>query len=215
MATGGSELAGARLSVALDIRHPLAYLALAPAIEFGRELELAINWLPFRAEPLRPPAPTSAGDDRGTRHRRNRARMIAREIAVYAQSQGLRVEQPYRDEPAEAAGLAWLWMRAHAPELLEPFLLEMFRRYWALEFDASDLAAAEELVRVSGEDGAGFLEWATAEGRDALDRVGGELSGAGVAGVPAYLVGEQLFLGRQHLPVIRWLLEGSAGPVPI
>ena len=41
------------------------------------------------------------------------------------------------------------------------------------------------------------------------------LAEAGVGGVPAYLTCGEVFLGRQHLPMIRWLLEGEKGPVPI
>ena len=121
----GSDLATARLTVVLDIRDPRAFLALAPAIAFGRELGVAINWLPLAAEPLRPPSAPGPDDDRGVRHRRHRAQMIAREIAVYAQSQGLTLEEPYRNAPADAAHQAWLWMRAQARQGLEadrPFL---------------------------------------------------------------------------------------------
>ena len=87
----GADLDASELTVVLDVRHPLAFLALAPAIEFGRELDRTINWLPFAAEPLRPPSASAVDDDRGVRHRRHRARMIAREIAIYAQAQGLTI----------------------------------------------------------------------------------------------------------------------------
>jgi hypothetical protein len=37
----------------------------------------------------------------------------------------------------------------------------------------------------------------------------------GVSGVPCYLVEDEVFLGRQHLPMIRWILGGRRGPGPI
>jgi 2-hydroxychromene-2-carboxylate isomerase len=205
----------ARLTVALDVRHPLAYLALGPGIAFGRELGLAIDWLPFAAQPLRPPSKPAPDDDRSIHHRRHRANMIAREIAVYGAAQGLRIEEPYRDAPADALHLAWLWVRDRAPEALEPFLVEVFRRYWALELEAADLDAVAKGVEAAGHDGAGFLAWAGSDGPAALERVADGLAGAGVSAVPSYLVGDELFLGRQHLPMIRWILAGRAGPVPI
>ncbi|MGI9592148.1 MAG: DsbA family protein [Myxococcota bacterium] len=211
----GSDLDAARLTVVLDIRDPRAFLALAPAIAFGRELGVAINWLPLAAEPLRPPSAPGPDDDRGARHRRHRADMIAREIAVYAQAQGLTLEEPYRNAPADAAHQAWLWMRGQAPERLEAFLLELFRRYWVLELDASDPHAVAKVISACGEDGDGFLSWAESEGSAALARVAADLAEAGVFAVPAYRVCDQVFLGRQHLPMIRWLLEGEQGPMPI
>jgi 2-hydroxychromene-2-carboxylate isomerase len=211
----GAELETSTLTVALDVRHPLAFLALSPAIAFGREREIAINWLPFAGEPLRAPSEVAVGDDRGTRHRRHRARMIAREIAVYAEAQGLAVVEPYRSGSAEAVDLGWLWMRSRAPQRLEPFLEEAFRRYWALELDAADREAVAKTIGSVGEDAAGFLEWAGSDGPAALDLVASALAEAGVHSAPAYLACGQVFLGRQHLPMIRWLLDGQKTPVPI
>jgi 2-hydroxychromene-2-carboxylate isomerase len=211
----GAELDRLRLSVALDLRNPFAFLALRPAMELGRELHLQINWLPLSAQPLRSPSTPSAQDDRGVRHKRHRAYMIAREVAVYAEVQGLTVKEPYRDHPADAANLAWLWMRARAPQLLESFLEELFRRYWAVELDVGNVGEVAGAVSACGGDGASFLGWAAAEGPGVANGVAGELADAGVFQVPAYLVGDELFLGRQHLPMIRWLLEDRKGPVPI
>jgi 2-hydroxychromene-2-carboxylate isomerase len=213
--TTGAELSTAKLTVALDVRDPFSYLALGPAIELGRELGVEINWLPFRGPSLNPPSAPGVADDRGIRHRRHRAHMIAREIAVYAQAQGLTLKEPYRDAPADAGNLAWLWMRAHATERLETFLAETFRQYWGLELDASDPDAVAKIVHSCGADGQRFLQWASAEGAAALECVVTELAEAGVYSTPAYLTRDEVFLGRQHLPMIRWLLECQKGPVPI
>ena len=43
------------LTVLLDVRHPLAYLALAPAARFGTVRGIAINLLPCAVPPLKPP----------------------------------------------------------------------------------------------------------------------------------------------------------------
>jgi 2-hydroxychromene-2-carboxylate isomerase len=32
---------------------------------------------------------------------------------------------------------------------------------------------------------------------------------------PGFVVEDEVFYGRQHLPMIRWILEGRSGPVPI
>ncbi len=210
-----ADLGRSTLSVALDLRHPFAYLALGPAIHLGRELGLAVNWLPLRGQPLRPPSEPRDDDDRSVLHRRHRARMIAREIAIYSEARGLTLAQPYRDAPAGAASRAWLWTRARSPDLLEPFLGELFRRYWALELDPAAPGAVAEVVGATGGDAPGFLAWADAEGAEADDRVAAQLAEAGIYQSPAYLVEDQVFYGRQHLPMIRWLLEGQKGPVPI
>jgi 2-hydroxychromene-2-carboxylate isomerase len=203
------------LTVALELRDPFAQLALAPAIQLGRELGIAVNWLPIESQPLHPPSAPSAADDRGVRHRRHRAQMLAREIAVYAQAQGLAIEQPYRAAPADAARLAWLWMRAELPERLDVFLTDLFRRYWAEGLDAADRDAVAQVIVAAGGEADRFLAWAGSEGHATLTRIANDLRGAGIHGSPAYLAAGEVFLGRQHLPMIRWLLGGKRGPVPI
>ncbi len=136
----------------LDIRHPLAYLALRPAIDLGRETAVDIDWLPLPGRSLRMPSTPGADDDRGTRHRRHRAKMIGREMAVYAHASGLTLLEPYRSGPSDAANLAWLWVRAQTPDILPTSLEELFRRYWALEPDATDHADAADMLRALSRD---------------------------------------------------------------
>ena len=142
---------------------------------------------------------------------------IAREIATYADAQGLVVRDFYRAPDPRALNLAWLWIRTHAPSLLEPFLFEAFRAYWALELDPGDPVAVQSLVETVGRDGATCAAWCenANEGVAAAHALEAELRERGLHGVPSYRVEEEVFIGRQHLPMIRWILEGRPGRGPI
>jgi 2-hydroxychromene-2-carboxylate isomerase len=213
--TLSSRIDTARLSVLLDIRYPHAYLALQPAAALASELGIEINWLPLGVPPLTAPSTAGPDDDRGARHRRHRARAIAREIETYAGIQGLVLRDYYRDGAPAAVNLGWLWVRERRPDRLEPFLAEAFRDYWALELDPSDEAAVAALIDASGGDGSEFLAWCTDDGPAAAAALAEELRERGLFGVPCYVVEDEVFLGRQHLPMIRWILAGRSGPVPI
>ncbi|MDJ0850649.1 MAG: DsbA family protein [Myxococcota bacterium] len=210
-----ADIEDARLSVLLDVRSPFSYLALGPAAALEESLGLAINWLPLPVPPLKPPSEPGPDDDRGILHRRHRARALAREIETYGAAQGLVLEDPYRDPDPEAANLGWLWVRNRDPAKLLPFLEALFRGYWSLELDVSSLE--QVAVRVDGVegDGAAFRAWAAAEGRATGEALLAELRERGLFGVPGYVVEDEVFIGRQHLPMIRWILEGRSGPVPI
>jgi predicted DsbA family dithiol-disulfide isomerase len=208
-------IGGSPLCVALDVRHPLAYLALGPAIAFARDAAVDVDWLPIEAQTLRPPSAPGPHDDRGVRHKRHRAHMIAREIEVYARAAGLVVREPYRDGSPRAAHLAWLWVRVRAPDALPSFLEELFRRYFALELDAADAAGVGSLLRERRLDPEGFAARAPRDGAREAERVAAALREAGVETVPAYVVADEIFQGRQHLPMIRWILGGRVGPGPI
>ncbi|MBW2391534.1 MAG: DsbA family protein [Deltaproteobacteria bacterium] len=212
--TISADLDRAKLTVVLDIRHPFAYLALRPAIELGQDAGVEINWLPLRSQTLRPPLASSPDDDRGIRHRLRRAQMIAREIAVYAEARGLQIDEPYRDGPSTAFELAWLWVRDAAAKSLEPFLEQAFRCYWALDLDVGSIEDVANVVEQCGLESVAFREWARDEA-EAASSISEQLAQAGVFQTPAYLVGDEVFFGRQHLPMIRWILEDKDGPVPI
>jgi 2-hydroxychromene-2-carboxylate isomerase len=141
--------------------------------------------------------------------------MIAREIAVYADAQGLRIESPYRNGGAEAFHTAWLWVKETAPDALRAFLEEAFRRYWGMDLDPTKDADVVALVEKPGLDAGRFRDWAASNGPTALEAVASALSDAGVDQGPAYLVDSEVFYGRQHLPMIRWILAGRRGERPI
>jgi 2-hydroxychromene-2-carboxylate isomerase len=213
--TSRSAQNDARLTVVLDIRYPQAYLAFHPAAALARSLGIGVDWLPLPVATLKPPSTPAADDDRSVRHRRRRARMIATEVGTYANVQGLVLRDYYRDGGAEAANLGWLWMRKRHAQQLEAYLSEAFRAYWAVEFDLASESQVASLIDSSGGDGRAFLSWSAAEGPAVAAALFDELHERGVFAVPSYRVDEEIFLGRQHLPMIRWILEGRTGQVPI
>ena len=208
-------IATAELTVVLDIRYPQAYLALHPAMAFARERDLRIDWLPIAVSTLKAPAAEAEEEDRGTRHRRFRAQKIANEIEVYAEAQALVLKDLYRAGDSLAFNLGWLWMRHHHGDRLEDYLRESFRSYWAVEFDPAVEAEVSVLIEALGGEGEAFRSWSRGAGRVAFDEWVDALHAQGVFAVPSYLAGGELFLGRQHLPMIDWILAGRTGQIPI
>lgn len=203
------------LTVVLDVRDPFSYLALGPARALADDARIRIDWLPIRAHVLRPPSQPAPDDDRGIRHRRARAEMLAREVRVYADAQGLEIGEFYRDGSASALHEAWLWLRSREPERLPDFLDAAFRSYWSGGLDPGSPGEVSRLLAESGADADGFERWDAMQRRDALAEAASLLSELGVGQAPAYVLGDEIFLGRQHLPMIRWLLDGGAGARPI
>ena len=46
------------------------------------------------------------------------------------------------------------------------------------------------------------------------DQLQDALHPAGIFGVPTYIIGSERFFGREHLPMVRWILEGRPGAKP-
>ncbi len=203
------------LAVFLDLRWPQSYLALGPTFELIDSLGISAALLPVTVPPLSAPTTPADDDDRGVRHRRFRAQAIAREIAVYAEAQGLVIREPYRGPDPALLNLAWLFVQTSHPDKLRAFLFDAFRAYWACELDPSDTDQVASLVSAAGGNAAAFRDWSANGGRSAAAELSSELAQRGIGGTPSYLVAEEYFQGRQHLPMIRWIVEGRQGRGPI
>ena len=121
----------------------------------------------------------------------------------------MKLGDPYRAPDSTAAGAALLWVKERAPDLVSPFLLSTFERYWSETLDIEDSAALQELVTDLGAPMGDFKEYISGPGLAECQALGASLRAAGGLSVPTYWVGGEPFLGRQHLPMIRRLLTGQ------
>ena len=208
-------IADADLVVCLDLFSPQAALALEPTRAFVAKEGVSADWLPVSVPPLRPPSEPSADDDRSILHRRLRAQAIARDLKVYAAAQGMELREPYREGRADAGHEAWLWVRSEAPARLLDVLGDLFRATWSLALDPAEEAAVAARLDELGLDGAAFRRWRAADGTRVREEAAEAVAERGVTQAPTYLVEDELFWGRQHLPMIRWILQGRSGPIPI
>jgi 2-hydroxychromene-2-carboxylate isomerase len=200
----------APLTVCVDVRHPQALLALAPVRALAAELRLHVDWLPFASPPPKALFGGGAGDDRGSRHRRLRARYLEADLARYADAQGLAIHPPYRAPDPAPAHLGLLWTRETLPERTADYLEEVVSGHWAETLAVDDLSRIRRLIETIGGDGGGFDAFAAGRGPSDLDLLRERLVAAGVFAVPSLVAGSQVFLGRAHIPMIRKLLSGSA-----
>ena len=194
------------LTVVLDIKDPHSYLAKDPTCALVDEMGVDVDWLPFVSRPLR--RHSARGEDRGSRHRHFRAAYIERAIACYAGARGITIRDIYRAPDSSLAGMGMLAAKAHSEGALRTYLDLAFRRYWENDLDIEDPDSVSGLLSAAGVSVFDF----DAVGFSALQE---SLDLAGVLETPAYLVDGEVFLGRAHLPMIRWILGGRAGPPPI
>jgi 2-hydroxychromene-2-carboxylate isomerase len=193
-----------RLSAAIDFKSPQAYLAIAPTCAMADELGIEIDWLPMITSPASAP-PT--GNDRGSRHRRIRADYLERDVSRYAADRGLVLPglHPHNDSTVAAIGL--LWTKRHGPSLARAYVERVFERYGREMLDLADENAIRGVLTEVGAPLSGFEAFAKDEGRAELARIQTELRDAGVFDVPTYLLNNEVYLGRQHLPLIRSMLS--------
>jgi len=197
--------------VLVDFASAASYLAIEPARALESRVGATFQWLPFHGPALTLTEPAEATTDRGTKHRRLRAQYIARDLQRYAEARGLHLTDVHRKVDAGPASLALLWLNRCAPERAGDFVERVFQRVWR----HNEPADAAFLENALGEFGSGFRDYRAGDAARDLQRVRDEATEIGVWISPAFVVGDEPFIGRQHLPIVEWLLAGQKGPPPI
>jgi len=134
----------------------------------------------------------------------------------YAENQGLVLKGPLKIWDSSLAGIALLWVQENASSRahLRQFMTELFRRFWLRDCDLEDPAALKAIMAFALVDCEGFDDYALEQGKERHDHLQEVLLNKGVFGVPSFIVGKEIFFGREHLDTVLWRLEGSKGPIP-
>ena len=199
-------MVSAPIDLAFDFTSAASLLAFKPACTLADDLGVAIDWLPF---PTQTRAPMRANDNEAVseRHLRVRAAYVARDTTRYAKAQGIELNRDAQGVDSTLACAGCLWANRHG--VGRAYLEHTLLPFWAARLDIEDASAiAAVLADLGAPDFADHDAGELARHKAALEE-------RGVFNVPTFLVGDQQFVGRQHLPMIRWLLTGQEGPGPL
>jgi 2-hydroxychromene-2-carboxylate isomerase len=83
----------------------------------------------------------------------------------------------------------------------------VFDRFWRRDLDIDDASAIADALQQAGVDASGFAAFEQGEGSAELARIMHDAHEIGVFGVPSFVVGGELYWGREHLPEIRRILS--------
>ena len=197
------------IAFAFDYISTASLLAFKPTCALADELDVPIEWLPVPGNAR----PAGVGAKRGNesvseRHSRVRAEYVAMDVARYARWQGIEINRDANGVDSALACAGGLWADRHG--VARAYHQHVLTEFWAGRLDIEDGAALKSVLdglAAPGFDDQGFEGTLAAHKASIEDR--------GVHTLPAYLVEDQVFVGRAHLPMIRWLLRGRDGPGPL
>ena len=205
----------AALVTYIDFKSANSRLALGPTLALVDEVGATVDWRPLSFQPKRLKS-GSADASRSAVHVRVRAKYRLREQALYARNQGIELIHPPADWDGFAANAGLLWLRRQAAEARQcrAYVTQVFADLWAGRMDPADAKATAAIAAAGGE-GAEFGAYLAGPAQAELDAVFAEARALGANDTPAFVVGGELYIGRQHLPVIRWWLTGQVGEPPV
>jgi 2-hydroxychromene-2-carboxylate isomerase len=210
LATRTGEL---KVTVYTDYKSPYAYLANGPIFQLAEEMSVALVWRPYILDVpkyLGSARVDSAGnvleEDRNA-HQWRRVRYSYMDCRRQARKQGLiiRGTQKIWDSTLAAAGM--LWAQHSGEAVFRRYHEAVFDRFWRRELDIESVSAITDVLNEAG--ATGFAVWAD-QGRAEVAKIVAEAEARGVFGVPSFIVNNELFWGREHLPDIRAMLANPA-----
>ncbi len=210
----------AALTVCLDITQPESYLAVPGVRELAADLDMDVRWLPYSVPPW--PARSEPGPeaDRGTWHRWHRARYRERDLRRYARLLSIDLGDLHRQIKGELAGLALLWVQDQPAAVGGALLDGLLEGHWSGALNIEEPASVTAMLVQAQARVAGWDEYRSGRGPVELAALRSALSAAGVFDVPSLVVAHavpepEVFLGRAHLPMVRWLIPDRLGAPPI
>ena len=206
----------AALAVYIDLKSPYAYLAIEPTRQMAAGLGVAIDWRPFTLDiPSYLGSAKLGSDGRATGTRSVRqwsgVRYAYMDARRYANLTGRIVRGTVKIWDSSLAGIAMLWAKRDGPDAIDRFIDRAYPPFWRRELDIERVDVIENLLRDADIAVDGFHEYAQGEGRIEHDTLNAAAFDAGVFGVPTYLVADEMWFGREHLPRIEWILSGRHG----
>ena len=196
------------IGFAFDYTNVSSLLALNPTCALAEELGIGIEWLPFRTQVRDAPLPRAKRESVGQRHTRVRAEYFAKETARYAKWQGIELNRDADGVDSTLACAGGLWAQRHG--IAGAYNHRVLTEFWAGRLDIEDRDAVTGVLDEVGAPGFERFEF-----HEMLTAHQASVAARGIFMLPTYLVEDQVFVGRAHLPMIRWLLTGRAGPGPL
>ncbi len=206
--------------VYIDVKSPYAYLAVAPTRELERELGVRFDWRPFVLD-----IPSYLGtarlgkdgevvEDNRSAEQWSGVKYAYYDCRRYARLRGLTIRGTEKIWDTNLVATAMLWARRHGYAAVQRFLDAVLPPFWVRELDVESEGVLASALDAIDLDGAAFIGWAHDAGLAQNARFQADAFAAGIFGVPTYVVGEERYFGREHLPRVRWQLQGGEGAAP-
>jgi 2-hydroxychromene-2-carboxylate isomerase len=210
-----------QLTIHIDLSGLDGFLCLEPTLMLIDDLDVTVRWLPIagvlgRVSGRAPVSTMDASDPLAQyKARRAKARQAfeKREHARNCYRLGITAVQGYRAFDATLAHIGLLYVNQLKIDPRD-YIAGAYRAGFAQEENLDTLEALVELLQVTGI-ATRELEHYLDAGKAQFRALQENLLEQSIFGSPAYLYQGQRYHGRQHLPLLRWYLEGSQGNPPV
>jgi len=208
------------LTVYIDFKSPYAYVAKDPVYWLESQYGIEIDFQPLTLN-IASYLGSARKDDNGKVVENNRSprqwlavKYAYKDARRYAALRGLTLKGTQKIWDSSYSAIGMLWAKQQGHDILKAYIDRVYEQFWKRELDIEDVVIIGRELKLAGADTGGFNNFLYGEGRIAHDDLQQYLFQKGYFGVPTFVIDDQVYFGREHLPRIRWHLEGCPGLMP-
>jgi len=203
------------LTVYSDYKSPYAYLAKDLVYALAEDCSVTLDWKPYILDIpqyLGSATVDAAGtvlEENRNAHQWRRVRYSYMDCRRQARKSGLIIRGTRKIWDSSLAAAGMLFAQRTSPAAFRLFHDAVFERFWRRDLDIESVPAIATILHEAGADASHFPDWADT-GRAEVAQIAREAEDQGVFGVPSFILGGELFWGREHLDDIRAMLTSVA-----
>ncbi|HET7882675.1 MAG TPA: DsbA family protein [Acetobacteraceae bacterium] len=204
------------ITVYTDYKSPYAFLSKDLEYQLERDCGVRVHWLPYVLDiasflgSARLDADGTVLEESRNAHQWRRVRYSYMDCRRQARKRGLTIRGPQKIWDSALAGAGMLHAQRAGDAVFRRYHDAVFERFWKRVLDIEDVAVIAAVLDEAGADGSGFAHYA-ATARDEVAAISRAAEAKGVFGVPTYVLDDEIFWGREHLPDIREMLGCAEG----
>ena len=142
-----------------------------------------------------------------------RAQANRREMVRQCESLGINPKQAERTVDPMMLSLGLLWINRCGAGWAE-YCCHAFGETFKNHADVESPLVVSALISAVGVSCSGFQDFVASECA-ALYEEANKLPEEGLLSAPAFILDGEIFHGREHLPLLRWMIKGREGPPPV
>ena len=198
-----------------------SWLAIRPLKRIVADTDVEIDWQPMLRN-LGNVVSTNNKDgevdplaEYKARRAKARSRAKARELERMCETLDIAPELGRRMIDPTGLALGLLWVKRHCDRAAHQAYMETaFEQTYREPADVESIEGVSAVLARAGIETEGFADFAESE-KESLEASRKTALEKSVLNAPAFILEGEVFNGREHLPLIEWILKGRKGTPPV